>query len=62
MKDCSDIILCVETTELSKVRVTEGHSCKTKRPAPGWQCPVNTTASSQALKSLPSDGVLQSCF
>lgn len=57
MKDCSDIILCVETTELSKVRVTEGHSCKTKR-----QCPVNTTANSQALKSLPSDGVLQSCF
>lgn len=29
MKDCSDIILCVEETELSKVRVTQNHSPKT---------------------------------
>lgn len=32
MKDCSDIILCVEATELSKVRVIQDHSRKTQMP------------------------------
>lgn len=33
MKNCSDVILCVEATELSKVRVTQNHSPKTQLPA-----------------------------
>lgn len=44
MKDCSDIILCVEATELSKVRVTQDHSLKPQMPSQGWQCPVDTPA------------------